>query len=355
MISSKTRKSLNILYHHRTQGRGAEGVHIASIVKALESLGHRVTVLSPPGVDPLSSAGVAPVDKSDVKTSGIHSVWKIISKQVPNFAFEIIEIIYNFPALWRLQKSLAADNYDLIYERYAFFMIAGALMAGKFRISLVLEVNEASGINDRARRQTFENICSIFERYLFSRCSQILTVSSYLKRMIIQQGVDENRVKVVPNAIDPKKFDQKPDNSNLRRKFGLKDKIVIGFAGWFDVWDRLDLLVDVFEDLHRKYPHLVLLLVGDGAVLDTVRKKATEYGLEAAIILTGAVDRTEIVNYLSLLDIAVITHSNEFGSPVVMFEFIGLKIPMVATEIKTTTDVLCHQRAPVLFDVLDKD
>ena len=36
---------LNILYHHRTQGRGAEGVHITSIVRALQAMGHSVTVL----------------------------------------------------------------------------------------------------------------------------------------------------------------------------------------------------------------------------------------------------------------------------------------------------------------------
>ena len=59
-------KPLNILYHHRTQGRGAEGVHITSIVKALNELGHNVKVLSPAGVDPMKSAGNAPVDKSAV-------------------------------------------------------------------------------------------------------------------------------------------------------------------------------------------------------------------------------------------------------------------------------------------------
>jgi len=80
---------LNILYHHRTQGRGAEGVHISSVVRALEKLGHRVTMVSPPGIDPLSAAGNAPVDKSNVSTSGVQTVWKWVSRYLPNALFEV--------------------------------------------------------------------------------------------------------------------------------------------------------------------------------------------------------------------------------------------------------------------------
>ena len=75
-MMQQTQRPLNILYHHRTQGRGAEGVHIVSIVHALEKLGHRVTVLSPSGVDPLNAAGDAPVDKARVETRGMQTVWK---------------------------------------------------------------------------------------------------------------------------------------------------------------------------------------------------------------------------------------------------------------------------------------
>ena len=42
---------------------------------------------------------------------------------------------------------------------------------------------------------------------------------------------------------------------------------------------------------------------------------------------TGAVPRKEVYEYLSLLDVAVLPHSNDFGSPVVMFEFMGSASP----------------------------
>lgn len=346
-------QKFNILYHHRTQGRGAEGVHISSIVKALEAMGHSVTVLSPPGVDPMNSAGNAPVDKSKVETKGVNSLWKFISKNLPNFMFELIEIFYNVPAMMRLEKALSENKYDLIYERYAFFMVAGAIKAKKYNIPLVLEANEVSGIKDRARKQSFKTVCDVFERFLFKRCQSIHTVSSYLKNMVLDQGVKDSDVVVTPNAIDPNKFKGERDSGELRKRYNLENKVVVGFAGWFDHWDRLDLLVDVFSNIKKSNPNTALLLVGDGAVLDDVRVKAKTLGIEDDIVLTGAVTRTEVHQYLSLLDIAVITHSNEFGSPVVMFEFMGLRIPIVAPRLLPITDVLIHEENALIFDTLD--
>ncbi len=347
-------QKLNILYHHRTQGRGAEGVHITSIVKALEEMGHSVVVLSPPGINPLETAGNAPVDKSSVETKGVGSLWKFISNHLPNFIFEFIEIVYNIPSLRRLEKELSNTHYDIIYERYAFYMISGAIKAKKYNIPLVLEANEVSGIKDRARAQTFSRLCVKFERFIFSRCTSIHTVSTYLKKMIVNQGVKAAKVTVTPNAIDPQKFTGIKDYSDLKQRFAIGNDItVIGFAGWFDNWDRLDLLVDVFYELKQKHSKLILLLVGDGSVLDQVRQKINDYQIQENVILTGAVSRELVHQYLSLLDIAVITHSNEFGSPVVMFEFMGLKIPIVAPKLLPITDVLVDHETSLLFDTLN--
>ena len=233
-------------------------------------------------------------------------------------------------------------------------MISGAIKAKKYNIPLILEANEVSGIKDRARKQSFQWLCSIFERYLFRRCISIHTVSSYLKNMIIHQGVDESAVEVIPNAIDPDKFSGVKDSGNLLEKYKLENKTVIGFAGWFDNWDRLDLLINIYRSIKAKRNDLALVLVGDGEVLNHVREEVEKHKLED-VILTGAVTRDTVHQYLSLLDIAVITHSNEFGSPVVMFEFMGLKIPIIAPKLLPITDVLKNDETAMLFDVLDMD
>ncbi len=347
-------RPLRIAYHHRTQGRGAEAVHISSIVHALQDLGHEVVVVSPAGIDPLDPANTTPVDKARVKTGGIQTFWKVVSKYLPNFLFEVAEIFYNFAAYRRLQKVLGSQPFDLVYERYAFYLVAGAVAARRRGIPFVLEANEVSGIPNRARRQSYPGLCRRFERFLFARCAGIHTVSSYLKKMILAQGVPEAHVHVVPNAFDVKKVEVIAGAKGpLAEELGLGDRLVMGFAGWFDRWDRLDFFIEVFEGVRRAHPGVALLLIGDGAVLGEARRVVTERGLAGDVVFTGAVPRKEVHRYLNLLDIAVLPHSNEYGSPVVMFEFMGLRKPVVAPRLPPIEDVHRDGDTALLFKPLD--
>lgn len=347
-------KKYRILYHHRTQGRGAEGHHIISIVKALRGMGHEVDVLSPPGIDPFELADQAPVDKAEVRTSGLQTIWKWISRKLPNAGFEFLEIGYNLTALARLRKALAGADYDIVYERYAFYLVAGAYLAKRKRIPFVLEANEVVGIPNRARPLVFERLCGRFESYLLRHTSRVLTVSSYLRQMILQQqAVDPEQVLVVPNAIDPAGLSTTPRDEELRGKLGLAGRKVIGFAGWFDKWDRLDLMIEVLERVRTAHPHVVLLLIGDGPVLYKVREQVAQRGLQDAVFYTGKVARAEVQEYLKMLDIAILPHSNNFGSPVVLFEFCGLKIPLVAPRLPPILDVMEDGNTALLFEPLD--
>ena len=347
-------KNLRILYHHRTQGRGAEAVHISSIVLALREMGHHVTVLSPPGIDPMDPAASAPVDKSkNVQTSGVQSLWKLVSRHLPNFLFELAEIAYNVPASRRLAAALDAEPYDLVYERYAFYLVAGARAAHRRGIAFVLEANEVSGIPNRARRQAFPGLCARFERHLFARCTGIHTVSSYLRNMILRQGVPESRVHVVPNAFNVEKVRGIERDEALAATLGLAGRRVMGFAGWFDRWDRLDFFIDVFAQVRARHPGVALMLIGDGPVLVDARRAVADRGVAQDVVFTGAVPRAQVLHYLNLLDLAVLPHSNDFGSPVVMFEVMALKKPVVAPRLPPIEDVHLDGQTARLFTPLD--
>ena len=43
---------MNILFHHRTRDKGAEGVHIRGVSKGLRDLGHTASMLSLLGAEP---------------------------------------------------------------------------------------------------------------------------------------------------------------------------------------------------------------------------------------------------------------------------------------------------------------
>jgi glycosyltransferase involved in cell wall biosynthesis len=344
---------LKILYHHRTQGRGAEGVHIASIVRSLEQMGHEVTVLGPPGVDVMATAGSAPVDKSDVATRGGATIWKLISRWAPAPLFEIAEIAYNGVAWWRLRSALRSRKFDVIYERYAFYLVAGARLAARHRIPFVLEANEVNGLEERARPQAMPRLSARFETHLFARCTSVLTVSSYLRRRVVTRGVHPRRVRVVPNAIEPRFAAPVAGVAELRQRYGVADRRVVGFAGWFDHWDRLDLLLDAMAGLRHEFPDAAVMLVGDGPAAAALRNQVDALGLADNVVFTGPVPRAEMRAHQALFDIAVLPHSNRFGSPVVLFEFMASGVPVVAPRLDPITDVLRDGVTGRLFEPLN--
>jgi glycosyltransferase involved in cell wall biosynthesis len=345
--------SVRILYHHRTQGRGAEGNHIVSIVTALRALGHHVDVLSPPGVDPFDPAATIPVDKASTSTRGWGSLWKLMSRKLPNWLFEIAEMFYNVPAYLRLRRALKAGKYDLVFERYAFFLVAGAVAARRSGCRFLLEVNEVNGIPNRARRQSFVRLCAAAERFIFRRCSVVHAVSSWLGDRALEAGLPKPRLVVVPNGFEVSRLKLGRSRDEMRRQLNLDGGMVLGFAGWFDHWDRLDLLVDLFDELRGKHAQLRLCLVGAGPAALELGARVAKSPYAADIVLTGAVPRQQVYDYIQTFDIGVLPHSNVFGSPIVMFEMMGLSIPLVLPRLPPIEDVHRDGETALTFPPLD--
>lgn len=345
-------RHLRILYHHRTQGKGAEGNHIVSVVTALRELGHDVRTSSPWGVDPFSQ-DTTPVDKVRTEITGIRRMWRFVSRHFPNWLFELAEIAYNVPAYLKVSRALRDEPYDLVYERYAFFLVAGAFAARRRGVPFLLEVNEVSGVPERAREQSFLTLCNKFEKMLFHCCARIHTISSYLADRARANGARSDQIVVVPNGFDIRQIPSVLPRSELRRRFGIDTSFVLGFAGWFDDWDRLENLVEVLARILKRSSNFRLCLIGDGRGRSMAQTRATEFGIADKIVFTGPVSRTEVYGYLSMLDLGVLPNSNVFGSPMIMFEMMGLGIPLVLPRLPPIEDVHKHGETALLFEPSD--
>jgi glycosyltransferase involved in cell wall biosynthesis len=345
---------MRFIYHHRTAGRGGEGVHIVSVIRALKNAGHEVELVSPPDVNPLEARDTTPLDKGGATAAGLTLLWKWVSCHCPQFLFELLEIGYNAYAVLALTPVFRRHRGAVFYERYAFFLVAGVALARAFGRKVILEVNEVAGVQ-RSRAQTLVGIARLFERFTFSRADEIVTVSSYLQAEVLRRGGRPGHVHVVPNAIDPQRFEGHDlDGGETRARLGLdRGATVIGFVGWFDKWDRLDRLIDLIVELRDPFPEVRLLLVGDGPVARDLSARVEASGLQGAVILSGPVKRPDVPSYIGAMDICVLPDSNEFGSPIAMFEFMAMGKAVAAPDLAPVRDVLVDGRTGVIFDRLE--
>jgi glycosyltransferase involved in cell wall biosynthesis len=329
-------------------GRSSQAMHIRSLVEALKAAGHEVTILSPPGVDPLKSAGIMPFLRKADRARGLERVWKYISCECPQFVFEVFELLYNLFLPFRLLPILWRQPDAVLYERHAYFMFMGVLLGKWLKRPVVLEVNELAGFT-RARGLIMERLARTIDAWVFSRAHHILCVSRVLADEARQRGARSESVHVLPNAIDANRFRIPRPEQSLRSRLGLEGSIVLGHVGLFYRWDRLDVLIKVVKNIRDLHPEIKVLLVGDGPEMENLRQTAFRLGMERAIILPGPVPRDDVPAYIDAMDICVLPDSNAFGSPIALFEFMAMGKPCVAPDLGPMRDVIDDHVTGMLF------
>src|SRR5205807_3554158 len=83
--------ALRILYHHRIGSKDGQAVHIESLIAALKREGHEVNVVSPPAFRRIDFGGES-------------RSFSRLKRLLPGVAYELLEIGYNLPALWRIER-----------------------------------------------------------------------------------------------------------------------------------------------------------------------------------------------------------------------------------------------------------
>lgn len=324
---------MNILYVHRTRATGVEAVHIGQIVLGMRKLGHRVEMLSPVG-DYIEHVTPAPAESTGGR-GRLHG----IGARLPELLFELLEMVYSAKATIEGLRRFPAGRIDGIYERYAIFGFAGALIARWRRVPWVLEVNYTSESPlVRPRSALFKPLARWLDGRLFRSATHIFAVSSFLKRQLVEDfGVDERRITITPNAADPAVFD--PDAVPAPGA-ALPEGPIIGFVGGFYPWHGVDLLLDAFLKIVERHPQARLLLIGDGPMRQDLQQRVQQLGLSEQVLMPGKVAHSQLAPYVNRFDIGVMPDSNLYGSPMKIFEYMAMAVPVVVPDYDPLTDVV---------------
>lgn len=144
------------------------------------------------------------------------------------------------------------------------------------------------------------------ETWAIKRAGHVFTICEGLRRDIIGRGLPENKITVIPNAVDVEGFQLsgEPDAA-LKQQLGLAGKTVLGFVGSFYAYEGLDLLLDAFPTLLGRHADLRILLVGGGPQDANLKARAERLGIADKVVFTGRVPHSEVSRYYDLIDLLV--------------------------------------------------
>lgn len=338
-----------VLYHHRTQGKAVEGVHIRGITDALRAEGIQVDVMSLPGADPYSTpAAMSPTQQAT-------SVFRFVSR-LPQPFFECAEIAYNLLAAVRIWNYLRKHpDTAFIYERYSLFMFSTIMVARWFRTPVILEINDSAFV-ERVRPLSLGSIAKWIERRVLRKADGLVFVSTRFRDRVRGHVPDMASAIITPNAANIATFTVSLERRELRRReLKAEDSVVCGYLGAFVPWHAIDEFVYAFAKRISEAPDIKLLLVGDGSKFGAVTDFVRQRQLGDRIILAGRVPHSEVPSLLAAMDVAILPNAGDYTSPVKLFEFMACGIPPVAPDLDPIKEVIEEGRIGWTFKAHDMD
>lgn len=317
---------MNILYSHRTKAADGQYVHIRALTDALRARGHDIVMAGP------DDRGAAATRKLD-SHSGVGA-----KAFLPKPIYEAAELLYSVPAYMHLAAAANAVRPDVLYERYNLYYHSGVRLARALRLPFLLEVN-APLADERARHGglAYKRLARWSEGSIWRAATRVLPVTRVLAKMIEAAGVPLERIEVIPNGVDAG-FLGDVDPRSVRDRYGLQDKIVLGFTGFVRDWHGVDRVI-TFLALARR-PDLHLLIVGDGDVRAALESQAAGLGVGAQMTITGVVQREEVAAHVAAFDIALQPAVVPYASPLKLIEYMALGKAIVAPASDNIREVL---------------
>lgn len=171
-----------------------------------------------------------------------------------------------------------------------------------------------------SRRETKRNIlkmilrpfCPLFATE-YAACGEMAA-----RWMFGEKHYLDGKVTVFNNAVDIKKyaFDSSA-RSSVRARLGLEDCYVIGHVGRFVNVKNHGFLLGLFAEYLKVNDKAALLLVGDGELLEKIKERAHELGINEKVVIITDADCA--APYYSAMDVFCLPSLYE-GLPVVAVE-----------------------------------
>lgn len=197
------------------------------------------------------------------------------------------------------------------------------------------------------------------ETAALKRADAVATISQGLRRDIVARGVADDKVVVIPNAVDVERFQPgaAPDAALVAR-LGLAGATVLGFIGSFYAYEGLDLLVAALPEVAAARPAVKLLLVGGGPERDRLAALAAARGVADRVVFTGRVPHDTVQSYYDLVDLLVYPrHSmrlTELVTPLKPLEAMAGRRVLLASDVGGHRELVADRETGYLFKADDR-
>ena len=178
-------------------------------------------------------------------------------------------------------------------------------------------------------------------RWLYQRAtSLVVTVTEAIRHQYVAADLlPADRVVAQPGGVDADRFRPGIDGSAFRRSLGVPPAIpLLGIVSGFRVMKGHEVAIEAAEQLASAGRRFHLVFVGTGALEARIRGAIVAAGLERSISLVGFV--SDVPSAIAALDVALYPALESDGMSRVLFEYLAMAKPVVASRVGVVPEVL---------------
>jgi sugar transferase (PEP-CTERM/EpsH1 system associated) len=165
--------------------------------------------------------------------------------------------------------------------------------------------------------------------------------------------VPANKIVVIPNGIDTSRFQGCGQGAALRQALGIPGDVpVIGTVARLTEIKRQDVLIRGFAKLRAQIPEAHLLIVGDGPLMDPLRRLTADLALDACVHFTG--HQAEPEPFYEVMNVFALTSRSE-GMPQTIMEAFAAEVPVVASRVGGIPEMIEDGQSGLLFTAGDEN
>ncbi|MEI7635933.1 MAG: glycosyltransferase family 4 protein [Syntrophus sp. (in: bacteria)] len=122
------------------------------------------------------------------------------------------------------------------------------------------------------------------EKLVYSKASAVSVIASRMHEQLLEKGVSNDKVHVIPNFVDVSDLVALPKDNDFSRKHNLYAKFVVSYAGNMGPAQGLEHFIDAAKILREKVG-ICFLMMGDGILRESLIQRIGRYNLGNFVFL----------------------------------------------------------------------
>lgn len=320
---------MNILqitkYYYPAMTFGGPVRCVYNLSRYLAKNGHRVTVYT--------------TDALNINTNTRIKEKHQLLKDIEVFFFPNLALSYGFfisPSIFKKLRENIKD-FDVVHlHEYRTFQNLAFYYTNMLKIPYVITLHGQLFkvyVGDRLDHVVLRTIFdSLFGKRLLRNSSKLLALTRSEAKKCAQLGIDQYKIAVIPNGIDPTDFSNVPEKDEFRSQYGINEQNIILYLGRVNRRKGIDILINACSDLfkHRSDTKLVIAGADDG-FLDDAKGTVKSLNLENKVLFTGGLTRRKVLAAYNDATVVVLASTQE-GFPIVPLEAGIMGKPMIVSD-----------------------